>query len=240
MLDQISMRDSRTRTCAPRGRSSAARVAAAGSLALCTILGTLILHPSPAVAAAFKLHRAVAAPETKVKPAARPVNLRLFRPLLSRARRLYDAGAFDLTRPIEVSIEGEVDELGVLRAEEVRCSPGDANLRGLADEFVRQLNGSGVLQQLEGVRRLALTFKLDSERLSVQSLAEAESAPRAARMADTYNSLLAFGRLLKGGSRAGAVLNNMKVSASGKQLALRLEMSRAAAGNLLFRRIPPH
>lgn len=42
-----------------------------------------------------------------------------------------------------------------------------------------------------------------------------------------------------GGDR-GAVLNNMNATSSGKQRALRLEMSRAALGNLLFRQITPN
>ena len=60
-------------------------------------------------------------------------------------------------------------------------------------------------------------------------------------MARDYAGLIALGRLFrKGRSVEATVLNNMTVSASGKQLLMKLEMSRQTAGNLLLKLLPPN
>ncbi|HEY0081041.1 MAG TPA: hypothetical protein VGB73_20725 [Pyrinomonadaceae bacterium] len=220
------------------GQSAVVRVVA-GSLVLYAVLGTFVFQPSPTLAAALNVSPAVSRQETKrsAKAPARPVNLRVFRPLLEEARRMYERGALDLSSPLEVTIEGDIDEGGMLRRTEVSQ---DAQLSKLTDEFVRQLNASGVLQRLEGARRLALNFRLDRERVSARALAETDTDARAAGMAGSYNNLLALGRILRSGRREAVVLNNMTVTSSGKQLVLKLEMSRAALGNLLLKQVTPN
>jgi hypothetical protein len=59
-------------------------------------------------------------------------------------------------------------------------------------------------------------------------------------MAGSYNNLLALGRIFRNGKRERVILNNMTVTSSGKQLVLKLEMSRAELGNLLLKQVTPN
>jgi hypothetical protein len=52
--------------------------------------------------------------------------------------------------------------------------------------------------------------------------------------------LINAGRLMKRGTDEGALLSGMKVSASGKQLLMNLDMPREQMGNILMRQITPN
>jgi hypothetical protein len=52
-------------------------------------------------------------------------------------------------------------------------------------------------------------------------------------LANGYNAMLAIGRATERESDTVEVLNNMIFSASGKQLSMKLELTRAQVGNLL-------
>ena len=55
-----------------------------------------------------------------------------------------------------------------------------------------------------------------------------------------FRSLINAGRLMKRGTDEGALLSGMKVSASGKQLLMNLDMPREQMGNILLRQITPN
>jgi hypothetical protein len=59
-------------------------------------------------------------------------------------------------------------------------------------------------------------------------------------MARGYRMLINVGRLARRGTDEGAILSGMKVSASGKQLLMNLDMPREQMGNILLRQITPN
>ena len=85
-----------------------------------------------------------------------------------------------------------------------------------------------------------MNFALDTERFRAETASAAPSEARAAEMARGYRVFVNAGRLMRRGTDEGAVLNNMKVSASGKQLLMNLDMPREQLGNILLRQITPN
>lgn len=141
-----------------------------------------------------------------------------------------DSSAIDLTIEAADIREGRthLTEVGFAGAEQKRWLESN-----LAQDFVSALNRTGALRHLEDVRHLRLTLKADQHTAWVQAAAVYNWEGRAAQLAKNYNNTLALMRSLKPDEETSVVLNNMTVSANGKQLLMRLEMPREAIGNLL-------
>ncbi|HEX8072738.1 MAG TPA: hypothetical protein VF546_22510 [Pyrinomonadaceae bacterium] len=206
--------------------------AVVGSLVLCAALGT------PAAAAR---------PAQGPPVAAAPVNGYDIDPQPLRAwaaetRRLLASGQLDRDGTLDLSIDtGGVDGRGF--ASHVEFSyPGnnDRGWVGVAVSGFDALNRSRVLRGLEGAARLQVRLKLDGQIVSAHVVADYDSAEQAARLAHTAGQARAALAALFERDREPsglAVLNNMTVTASGKQLTLKLELSRELAGNLLRQRL---
>ena len=244
---------------APQGRADAARM-----LARFAVLGAFVLGFVPggraALAQARKSGGGVAAPEATAPgvkktaktetPKAAPekpkaenakVNVKPIKAFLARSRRLHDEGKLDLSKPQTIVVEGDRQEDGTLTGVQITGeSSTDPQLRAVAQDFVTSINDSHALAFLSDVSRVRMTFTLDGERFKALTASDAPSESRAEEMARGYRMLINAGRLMKRGTDEGALLSGMKVSASGKQLLMNLDMPREQMGNILLRQITPN
>ena len=216
------------------------------------VLGALALGVLPAAAegapsepGAARQNRAGAdAPAVRRTPktAAPPkVNTAPLRAFLVRAKRLKDQGKIDLGEPRSVTVEADRAADGTLsNAKITGPSAADPAFRKLALDFVSSLNESRALGFLDDVSRVRMTFALDSERFRLDSASDAPSEARAGEMARGYRAMINIARLMRRGGDEAVVLNNMKVSASGKQLVMNLDMPRETMGNILLKQITPN
>ena len=220
-------RDERIQTIDARADGQGAAVrAVVGSLVLCAVIGSLTATaPTAAHAQNGKGPRVNTAP---------------LRDLLAKARRMQPyGGLLDPVETFEMTVEAERASDGTLSNARISTTPAlGAGLHALAEEFVTALSDSRLLHVFDDARQLQLNIRLDQQTLAGSLAFEAATPERAAELARGYNVLLTLGRL-RGGPRE-VVLNNMTVSSSGKQLSMRLEMSREAAGNLLQKLLPPN
>jgi|GEM_PF-1330124 len=164
-----------------------------------------------------------------------------FKAFLARARKLADEGKLDLSKRQAITIEGDRRQDGTLVNPVITGdSASNPHFRRTAQEFVAALDESHVLQPLEGVSRVTMTFTLDGERFSAHSASEAADEARAEEMARGYRVMVNVAKLMRRGTAEGAVINGMKVSANGKQLLMTLDTTREAMGNLLLKQITPN
>ena len=170
------------------------------------------------------------------------VNTSPFKAFIARSKKLKDDGKLDLSKPREITVEADRNEDGtVSNAVITGEAAADPNMKKVALDFVSTLNESRALHFLDGVSRVRMNFALDGERFKVVSHAEAPTEARATEMARGYRTLINVARLMKrGGDDEAVVLNNMKISASGKQLVMNLDTPRQAMGNLLLKQITPN
>lgn len=245
---------------ATQGRAGAAR-----QLARFAVLGAFVLGLVPggraALAQARKAGGGVAASDAGVKKtskaetpkgggAASPekpaagntrVDVKPIKAFLARSRRLHEQGRLDLSKPRTVVVEGARQEDGTLTGVQITGeSAADPSLRAVAQDFVGSMNDSRALAFLSDVSRVRMTFTLDGERFKVLTASDAPTEARADEMARGYRMLINAGRLMKRGTDEGALLSGMKVSASGKQLLMNLDMPREQMGNILLRQITPN
>jgi hypothetical protein len=239
---------------APQGRGDAAR-----QLARFAVLGAFVLGLVPggraALAQARKTGGGVAAADAGVKKTAKTeapkggaakaenarVDVKPIKAFLARSRRLHEQGKLDLSKPRTLVVEGDRQEDGTLTGVQVTGeSAADAALRAVAQDFVASVNDSHALAFLNDVSRVRMTFTLDGERFKALTASDAPTEARAEEMARGYRMLINAGRLMKRGTDEGAILSGMKVSASGKQLLMNLDMPREQMGNILMRQITPH
>ena len=242
---------------APQGCGDAAR-----TLARFAVLGAFVLGFVPggraALAQARKAGGGVAAPEattTGVKKTAKTeapktekpksgntkVDVKPIKAFLGRSRRLHEQGKLDLSKPQTIVVEGDRQEDGTLTGVQITGeSASDPALRAVAQDFVTSINDSHALAFLSDVSRMRMTFTLDGERFKALTTSDAPSEVRAEEMARGYRMLINAGRLMKRGTDEGALLSGMKVSASGKQLLMNLDMPREQMGNILLRQITPN
>ena len=207
------------------------------------VLGVLPLTPDGLVFD-VQAQKAGAAAGTNGGAAARKpvkVNTSPFKAFIARSKKLKDDGKLDLSKPREITVEADRNEDGtVSNAVITGEAAGDPNIKKVALDFVSTLNESRALNFLEGVSRVRMNFALDAERFKVVSHADAPDEARATEMARGYRTLINVARLMKRGGDEAVVLNNMKVSASGKQLVMNLDTPREAMGNLLLKQITPN
>lgn len=202
---------------------------------------------SQAVAQSRKVGAASASANAKGDKSARAaktppkVNEAPFRAFIRSAKKRKDAGKLDLSRRRSITVEADREQDGTLKnAVFTGEAASDPQMRRTAEEFISAINESRALQPLEGVSRVAMTFTLDGERFSAHTSSETPSAARAEEMARGYRMMLNIARMMKRGGPEAVVLNNMKVSSSGKHLVMTLETSREAMGNLLLKQITPN
>lgn len=176
------------------------------------------------------------AEQNKVK---RPptINKRPFVDLLVKYNELKDKGELDLSGPVEMTIEADRNADGTLRNVQVKRKSGDPKLVEATKDFVAALSASGALNFLEGTDHLTLTLKLDTA-VSVSASTEAASDAEARQKALGYNALLMGGALLKSGRDEGTIMQNTKVTASGKQITISFNLPRAAISDMLKKQIP--
>lgn len=169
------------------------------------------------------------------------VSVKPIKDFLARSKKLHEAGKLDLSKPRSIVVVGERQEDGTLTNVQISGdSAADPTLRAVAQDFVSSVNDSHALAFLNEVGRVSMTFTLDGERFKALTASDAPSEARAEEMARNYRMLLNVGRLAKRGTDEGAIMSGMKVSASGKQLLMNLDMPREQMGNILLRQITPN
>ena len=241
---------------APQGRADAARM-----LARFAVLGAFVLGFVPGGRAALAQARKAgggATPEaattgvkktakTETPKAEKPksentkVDVKPIKAFLGRSRRLHEQGKLDLSKPQTIVVEGDRQNDGTLTGVQITGeSASDPALRAVAQDFVTSINDSHALAFLSEVSRVRMTFTLDGERFKALTTLDAPSEPRAEELARGYRMFINAGRLMKRGTDEGALLSGMKVSASGKQLLMNLDMPREQMGNILIRQITPN
>lgn len=169
------------------------------------------------------------------------VDIGPIRAFITRAKTLSDQGKLDLSKPQTITVEGDRQADGTLTSVEITGeSASNPEFRRIADDFVASVNQSHALKFLEDVSRMRMVFTLDGERFKAETASDTPSAERAETMARGYRMMLNFGRMAKRGTDDAALMSGMKVSSSGKQLVMNLDMPREQMGNLLLRQITPN
>jgi len=227
---------------APQSSADAAR-----SLARFAVVGAFVLGALPVPARTHAQARKAGAVadagvnKTSAKAEGTKVNLAPIKAFIARSKRLNDQGKLDLSKRQTVVVEGDRREDGTLTNVQITGeSANDTALRGVAEDFVSSVNDSHALTFLDDVSHMRMTFTLDGERFNAQTASDTPSAERAEELARGYRMMVNFGRLAKRGTDEGALLNGMKISSSGKQLLMNLDMPRQQMGNILLRQITPH
>jgi hypothetical protein len=232
-----------------QGRGEAARL-----FARFAVLGAFVLGVAPggwaALAQTRKTGGGVAATDGGVKKTAKSeapkaegtkVNVKPIKLFLARSKRLHEEGKLDLSKPQSIVVVGDRQADGTLTNVQITGdSAADPMLRAVAQDFVSSVNDSHALAFLSDVSRVSMTFTLDGERFKALTASDAPTGARAEEMARGYRMLLNVGRLAKRGTDEGAIMSGMKVSASGKQLLMNLDMPREQMGNILLRQITPN
>src|SRR5205085_2837159 len=140
------------------------------------------------------------------------------------------------SKPQAITVEGDRQTDGTLANVSITGgSSSDPNFRRVAEDFVASVNQSHALRFLEDVSHMRMTFTLDGERFRAETYSDAPTEQRPEELARGYRMLANFARLAKRGTDEGAVLNNMKISSSGKQLVMNHDMTRQQMGNILLR-----
>jgi hypothetical protein len=220
------------------GRGDAAR-----TLARFAVLGAFVLGLLPGAAEVFaQAQKAGPVADANAGRAdSAKVDMAPIRAFLARSRRLHAQGKLDLSKPQAITVEGDRQADGTLANVSITGgSSSDPNFRRVAEDFVASVNQSHALQFLDDVSHMRMTFTLDGERFRAETASDTPTEQRADEMARGYRMLVNFARIAKRGTDEGAVLNNMKVSSSGKQLLMNLDMPREQMGNILLRQITPN
>ena len=227
---------------AERGRG----VDSAGRLARFAFVGAFVLGVLPASAEMLAQARktgatTTGASKTAAKAEGGKVNMGPIKAFLSRAKRLNEQGKLDLSKPQVLTVEGDRQADGTLTNVAITGdSASNAEFKRVAEDFVTSLNESRALAFLSDVSHVRMNFALDAARFRAETASDAPTETRAEEMARGYRVLVNAGRLVRRGTDEGAVLNNMKVSSSGKQLLMNLDMPREQLGNILLRQITPN
>jgi len=175
--------------------------------------------------------------DTKVQRP-RKISKQPFLDLLAKVKLMKDLGDFDLSKPLAISVTANRSSDGALGDATITQNTGDPKLASVAKDFVAALRDSNALDFLEGTGALNLTAKLNKTDVAFTATSEAKSVARAAQLAKGYNALLAIGLAVKSGRDEEEVYKNAQVSSNGKQIVVKLVMSRAVAGQLLSKQLP--
>jgi hypothetical protein len=235
----------------------AARAEQARNVARFAVLGAFVFGLLPASVAGLAQMRKAAgatADTSPVKKTAKTetvgsakkaesakVDMSPIRGFITRAKRLNDEGKLDLSKPQTITVEGERQEDGTLTDVQITGeSASNPEFRRVADDFVASVNQSHALKFLDDVSHMRMVFTLDGERFRAETASETPTPERADAMARGYRMMLNFARIAKRGTDEAAVMSGMKISSSGKQLLMNLDMPREQMGNILLRQITPN
>lgn len=199
--------------------------AVVGSLVLCAALGT----PSTATQA-----QESSSPGTE-RPQLHNISFdhRPFRELLAKVADLHADGLIDFKDIFQITVEAERNTNGTLQDIDIASTAtNNESWRELAQEFIVAVSDSRVLAAFDDAPRLSMKLELARENVIASATFEVESAHRAPLLANGYDHLFNAAHVSKSGQSVGIVMSNMTASASGKQLVMKLEMSREQAGNL--------
>jgi hypothetical protein len=167
------------------------------------------------------------------------INKKPFIDLLAKGKQMKDRGEIDLSGSIEMTIEANLNQDGTLRDVVITDAKGDPKLKELAKEAVQALSASRGLAFLEGVQRLNLKLKLDSEAFAASVTTEVESEARAAEMADGFGAMLVIERIRKSGRDEAVIWKNTTISAKGRQVTASFKMARASVSSMLAKQFSP-
>jgi hypothetical protein len=162
-------------------------------------------------------------------------NLIPFRDLVAKALRLRAEGALGAGDTFDFTVEADRAPDGTLSNAAVGTSSGNEHWRGLARDFASALSDSRLLSVLRDALHVRLSFRLDAQGSLAGMTFDAPSEEGARRAASYYGTLFHLASTARHDTDAGLALKNLQVSASGKQVAFKLEMSREQLGNLLRR-----
>jgi hypothetical protein len=166
------------------------------------------------------------------------INKKPFTDLLAEGKRMKDSGEIDLSQPIHLEIEAELNADGTLSHIRVIKGPQDPKLLNFALKFVGALSASKALVALDGAQLLNLVLTTDDKSVAAVASTQFESEQRADEKAKGYNLLLGFGQLTKRDEPAATILKSTTVAAKGKQVFVNFKMPRAAAGTILTKQLP--
>ncbi len=225
------------------GAAQPSACGAARLLARFAVLGAFVLGllPGAAEVSAQAQKAGAVADAGGARADAAKVDMAPIRAFLARSRKLHAQGRLDLSKPQAITVEGDRQSDGTLAHVSITGgSSSDPNFRRVAEDFVASVNQSHALQFLDDVSHMRMTFTLDGERFRADTISDTPTEQRADEMARGYRMLVNFARVAKRGTDEGAILNNMKISSSGKQLLMSLDMPREQMGNILLRQITPN
>lgn len=209
----------------------------ARSLVLYAVLGTLALNAPVVHASGFAPAAGLHAQDAESENIRR-VDAQPFRDFLAKVNALHARGELKLDGVFELTLEADRNDGGTFNNLVISGNPAPpSNVKALVAGFVQSLDGKRAGDFLEGVEHLSVRLKLDRQNASVQVVNEFASTERAGQKAQADGGMLFLARIAKHNRPEAVVLNNLHVSASGKQLVMRLRLSREALGNLLFKQI---
>jgi len=149
-----------------------------------------------------------------------------------------DAGEINLEGTIEMTVEADRGEDGVLTNVEITGgAASDEKMKQLAKDFVSALSDSKILAALKGTKHIVMKLKLDAEQVDVRVTSDMASAEEASRMASGYNGLLFIGAVSKKGKDEEQIFKSVKVTTEQKQIVLTFNMPRKDAGALVSKLI---
>lgn len=166
------------------------------------------------------------------------INTRPFEDLLKEGKRMKDAGEINLEGTLEMTVEADRQDDGVLANVEITGgAASDEKMKQLAKDFIAALSDSKILAALKGTKHIVMKLRLDSEQVDVRVTSDMASPEEAARMASGYNGLLFIGAVSKKGKDEEQIFKSVKVTTEQKQIVLTFNMPRKDAGALVSKLI---
>jgi hypothetical protein len=176
----------------------------------------------------------IAASNGVARPDEDAINKRPLKDWLAKAKEAKDKNEFDVTKPIEMTVESDLGPDGQLVNAQIVSLSGDEKLKPYVQDFFSALSDSHALTFLGAdVKHIRMTVQLTDTSVTVQVSSEVESPDLASKKAKGYSLLLAGGRLVKKGQTEEVIYKNTKVSADGKQVVVNFTMPRKEATDIL-------
>lgn len=215
------------------GRQQVFLRAVVGSIVLCAALGASA--SAQTAASSHELSEQAAADEQLQRARSQRLH-----ELLAEIRNHVQLADFESDRSFSITLDAEAvgNEDDPLHSFKVECGrETDEFWCETTSQLVAALRGGILHNLLKDARRVNCALKLDGDHAVAHLVADFSTPAHAGDKAHTHKIFIARVRQDYEGSDLALVLNNMAVSANGKQLAMKLEMSRAQAGNLLRQRL---
>jgi hypothetical protein len=181
----------------------------------------------------------IAAEHNVERPNEDAINKKPLKDWLVRANELKVKGELDLNQAIEMIIEGELDEEGVLHNPVVVQKTGDPRLIEVAKELVAAIGDSKVLGFMKkDARKLRITIRLDQNEVVAKVESEVATPERAKELSQGYGLLLFGGTIARKGQDEEILYKSTTVSSDGKQVVVNFKMPRATAATMLKKYVP--